>query len=401
MVSVMLDDASAAKLKTIPLSNDTFDEATDSSKDCLFISYVRFDLTDSLCEDLLFCKYVRDRARAEELFKMLDCFLFENGLTRENCIGVCSDGAQTMAGKRKGLQALIKKASANAEWTHCIIHREALASRQLSPELSEVMTDIIGVVNFIKTRPLKTRVFSAICEEMGAEHQAVLFHSEERWLSRGNFLGKLAYLSDIFGKLNELNLQLEGKDKHLPQVTDRKLVMWGRRLDEGNTDSLENLHEFVDTTDYDAISVIPHIKQHISSLMGYFKKYFPENNSQYDWVRDPFSAPAPTGFSSAEEDKFIDMTSDSTLRLRFPSQTLSEFWLSVEKQYPLLGQRAIGILLPFATSYLCETGFSVVAALKTKYRSQLNIEQELRVAVSCFKPRFEKLCTAKHAHCSH
>lgn len=133
-----------------------------------------------------------------------------------------------------------------------------------------------------------------------------------------NFLAKLAYLSDIFGKLNELNLQLQGKDKHLPQVTDkissftRKLAMWGRRLDEGNTDSFENLHEFVDTTDYDATSVIPYIKEHISSLMGFFKKYFPENSSQYDWVRDPFNTPAPTGFSSIEEDQFIDMTSDST-----------------------------------------------------------------------------------------
>ncbi|XP_053171455.1 zinc finger BED domain-containing protein 5-like [Scomber japonicus] len=467
MVSVMLDDASAAKLKTIPLSNDTvarrindiandlqdqlvenlkdkrfalqFDEATDSNKDCLFIAYVRFDMTNSLCEDLLFCKYVRDRATAEELFKMLDCFLTENGLKWENCIGVCSDGAQTMAGVRKGLRTLIKKASPNAEWTHCVLHREALASRHLSSELSEVMTDILGVVNFIKTRPLKTRVFSAICEEMGAEHEAVLFHSEARWLSRGkvfsrvfelreqikmfleqeqkyetaakfsdeNFLVRLAYLSDIFGKLNELNLQLQGKDKHLPQVTDkissftRKLAMWGRRLEEGNTDSFENLQEFVNTTDCDATSVIPCIQQHISSLMGFFKKYFPENSSQYDWVREPFNASAPTGFSSAEEDQFIDMTSDSTLRLSFPAQTLSEFWLSVERQYPLLGQRAMGILLPFATSYLCETGFSAVAALKTKYRSQLDIEQELRVAVSCFKPRFEKLCTAKRAHCSH
>ncbi|KAL6472598.1 hypothetical protein MHYP_G00187860 [Metynnis hypsauchen] len=123
--------------------------------------------------------------------------------------------------------------------------------------------------------------------------------------------------------------------------------------------------------------------------------------SQYDWVRDPFNAPAPTGFSSAEEDQFIDMTTDSTLRLRFTSQTLSEFWLSVEREYPLLGQKVTGILIPFATSYLCETGFSAVTALKTKYRSQLNIEQELRVAVSCFKPRFEKLCAAKRAHCSH
>lgn len=142
MVSVMLDDASAAKLKTIPLSNDTvarrindiandlqdqlvekpkdkrfalhFDEATDSNNDCLFFAYVCFDM-NSLCEDLPFCKYVRDRATAEELFKMLDCFLTENGLKWENCIGVCSGGAQTMAGVRKGFRALIKKASPNAE----------------------------------------------------------------------------------------------------------------------------------------------------------------------------------------------------------------------------------------------------------------------------------------------
>lgn len=81
--------------------------------------------------------------------------------------------------------------------------------------------------------------------------------------------------------------------------------------------------------------------------MGYFKKYFHENSSQYDWVRDPL-APAPAGFSFAEEDQF--MMSDSTLRLQFTSQTLSEIWLSVEKQYPLLGQKAMGILLSFATS---------------------------------------------------
>lgn len=158
-----------------------------------------------------------------------------------------------------------------------------------------------------------------------------------------NFLAKLAYLSDIFGKLNELNLQLQGKDKHLPLVTDKitsftqKLTMWGRRLDEGSTDSFENLQEFIDASDYDAISVMPHIKQHISSLLEYFKKYFPENSSQYDWVRDPFNAPAPTSFSSAEEDQFIDMSSDFTLRLRFTSQTLSEFWLSVERPFFLRG----------------------------------------------------------------
>ena len=110
---------------------------------------------------------------------------------------------------------------------------------------------------------------------------------------------------------------------------------------------------------------------------------------------------APAVFRSAEEDQFIEMTSDSTLRLRFTAQTLCEFWLGVEREYPLIGQRAVCILLPFATSYLREMGFSAVASLKTKYRSQLNIEHELRVALSSLQPRFEKMCNAKQAHCSH
>lgn len=114
-----------------------------------------------------------------------------------------------------------------------------------------------------------------------------------------------------------------------------------------------------------------------------------------------FISAAPAELSSAEEDQFIDMTSDSTLRLRFTSGTLSQFWLGVEREYPLIGQKAVGILLPFATSYLCEIGFSAVASLKTKYRSQLNVEHDLRVAVSSMQPRFEKMCSAKQAHCSH
>ncbi|CAJ1059684.1 zinc finger BED domain-containing protein 5-like [Xyrichtys novacula] len=294
----------------------------------------------------------------------------------------------------------------------------------MSPELNEVLTDAIRVVNFIKTRPLKARLFSALCDEMGAMHSDLLFHSEARWLSRGKvlsqvfelreeiqvfleengmhdvaskfsdeqFLMKLAYLSDIFGKLNELNLQLQGRDKHLPHLADkisaftRKLEMWGRRLDQGNTDFFENLSEFADTSDSCATTVIPYLKEHISSLRRFFQKYFPDNSVQYDWLRDPFNAAAPADLSSAEEDQYIEMTSDSTLRMKFTAQTLSEFWLGVEREHPLIGQRAVGILLPFATSYLCEIDFSAVASLKTKYRSRLNIEHELRVAVSSLQP---------------
>ena len=46
------------------------------------------------------------------------------------------------------------------------------------------------------------------------------------------FLTHLAYLCDIFAKLNQLNISLQGKDTHLLQLHDkitafkRKLVLW-------------------------------------------------------------------------------------------------------------------------------------------------------------------------------
>lgn len=58
---------------------------------------------------------------------------------------------QVMAGKWGGLQGLIKRVSPNVQWMHCMIHHEALAFKQVSPELNDVMTNVIATVNYIKT----------------------------------------------------------------------------------------------------------------------------------------------------------------------------------------------------------------------------------------------------------
>jgi len=210
------------------------------------------------------------------------------------------------------------------------------------------------------------------------------FHDE-------NFLQKLAYLSDIFQKLNGLNLQLQGTNTHLPQLTDKityftkKLKMWERRLAEGSVDSFENLNAFLDNNELEN-TIIPCMKAHISALQKHFQKYFPEDSAKYDTrYETPF--------------KQLHLTSDSTRRIQFTSNSMC-FGLEWSG-LPTTRPRAMGILLPFATSYLCETGFSAVAAIKTKYRSKLNIENELRVAISNQQPRFDKICKIKQAHTSH
>ncbi|GFV80335.1 zinc finger BED domain-containing protein 5 [Trichonephila clavipes] len=108
-----------------------------------------------------------------------------------------------------------------------------------------------------------------------------------------------------------------------------------------------------------------------------FKKYFFAVDNliaSYEWVRDPFQN-IPEGLSTTEEESFIDFTSSGEIKRQFCNKTLFQFWAEVDDEFSELKTKAFRILLPFSTSYLCETRFSAVAALKTKYRSQLNIEK--------------------------
>jgi hypothetical protein len=99
-------------------------------------------------------------------------------------------------------------------------------------------------------------------------------------------------------------------------------------------------------------------------------------NGKYSWIRDPFHEVSPpnNNFSLEDEENYTDLTSDTSLNLRFRRESLTEFWVGVGEEYPHLSKKAINFLLPFATSYLCETVFSGVAALKTKHHSILNIK---------------------------
>lgn len=51
-------------------------------------------------------------------------------------------------------------------------------------------------------------------------------------------------------------------------------------------------------------------------------------------------------------------------------------------------------------SYLCKAG-TLVVVIKSKCCENINVEQEMREAVSNWIPRFEKLYSDQQAHISH
>ncbi|GFU60263.1 SCAN domain-containing protein 3 [Trichonephila clavipes] len=133
------------------------DEATDSNKDAHFIAYVRFWDGMSAVEELLFCKPIKLKATAIALFDILNNFINEANIEWKNCVGICTDGARTMSGRFKSIQALVKQKSPLCIWTHCMIHREALASKEISPGLNIVLMTVVTVVNYIKMRSPKIK----------------------------------------------------------------------------------------------------------------------------------------------------------------------------------------------------------------------------------------------------
>ena len=179
-----------------------------------------------------------------------------------------------MTGHTAGFQGRVKSASdVSITFTHCMIHREALVAKKLSPELNKVVQDAVKIINFIKSRALNSRLFANLCDEMESDHNKLLLHGEVRWLSKGkalkrlllllrvviiflsqsnsdlvchfhekSWLLKLCYLSDVLEKLNQFNLSLQGENNNIFTLKSKieafikKLNIW---IQKAQNDSFE------------------------------------------------------------------------------------------------------------------------------------------------------------------
>lgn len=93
-----------------------------------------------------------------------------------------------MGNKEERLQALIKRSGPEAMWTYNMTLPDSLATKELCPELGEVMATVIRTVNYIKTCASESKLFAELCELMRAQYRSLLFYCNTRRQSRGSIV---------------------------------------------------------------------------------------------------------------------------------------------------------------------------------------------------------------------
>ena len=341
-VKLVLGKKASQTMKQISLSNDTIksrihemsDNITVKAKCCLRltpllfllfsrmktqiypISHSYLSLSDMLQMNGLmrnFCSVNlwKQHQRQSMFFQMLIDFFDKTELSWSELVGVCTDGAPAMIGANSGLISLVKQKNPAIQGTHCMIHKAALVSKTIPKRLHEHMFVVIKVVNYVKSSALYTRLFRKLCKDMDADHTALLYHTQVRWLSKGNMLScifelreevklflvakqkhdfllafdgdgfstYLAYLADTFEALNQLNKKLQGPGTNIIVHSDAinafviKLNLWRQRAKNNNFASFHRLTEI--TGDDFNKNLKKDIISHLRNLQDEFERYFP------------------------------------------------------------------------------------------------------------------------------
>ena len=217
---------------------------------------------------------------------------------------------------------------------------------------------------------------------------------------------------DIFHQINEVNLLLQGKQSTIIDASEKlssfckKIDLWLVHINSG-TFSMFSTFDFYSTSECVTVDCNTKelIKDHLLSMKEHFRHYFPStfNHTMKNFIKDPFNSSAfdiPNA-NIAVQEQFIDLISDSSNKIIFECSSIFNFWCKMFSQYPLISKLVLKIILPFSTTYECESGFSSLLTIKSKNRNRLNVEHDLRCALSKTTPQFDKLVSQKQHHPSH
>lgn len=426
------------------------DESTDISNTAQLAVMIRMVFNDyTVKEELLKLLSMNERTRGEDIYNIFKQYATEINMPLHKVSAIITDGAPAMVGCNNGFISHCMKDDSFTNFMvyHCIIHQETLCAKILS--FDHVMNIVVTIINQIRANPLSHRIFKALVETGELSKSHISLHTDIRWLSRGKALGQffdlleeirtfltskgqtfeqlnninwlldLAFLTDICQKLNILNLELQGKDKHLAEMISSikafkaKLQFWINNFSKKSLLHFPRMNKVIGEKNFDQKIYISHLEKLLHQFDIRFKQF-----TSVEPVATFFVNPFSTQFDISEiaksigellqeesvkiEEEILNFKNDVILK---SYSTAEHFWNLVnDKKYTLLKKGAYKIKSCFGSTYLCESLFSTMNIIKSKNRSQLtnaNLDDCLRLGLSSYIPNFEKLAEDMKCQRSH
>lgn len=450
MKSELENDIDKCKFFSLQLDEST--DISDTAQLCVIIKMVFNDFTTK--EEFLMLLPLKGRTQGKDIYDAFINFASGSQLPLKKLAAIITDGAPAMVGNKNGFVALCM---ANDEFPrfahyHCIIHQEALCAKTLRFE--HVMKTVLKIVNSIRAASMQHRLFRQLLQDEDAEYADLLLHTEVRWLSRGkvlvrflslineiklflasrneeypqltdpSWLADLGFLTDITVKLNELNLEIQGKNRHVAKMVGSvnafkaKLTLWKSHLQKHSITHFPNLKKIFDNMNVHEKDINTTLfVSHLDTLLNEFNSRFNQFKNLepiLEFFINPFAERDVTivsenikNYFHIENDEELElevltMKTDLTLKSYVRDDN---FWQIVgEEKYPILRDLSLKIHAYSASTYACESIFSTMKHLKSKYRSRmtdLNLDHCMRTGTSNYEPDFIKLSEEMQCQISH
>uniref|UniRef100_A0A8C5LZB9 General transcription factor II-I repeat domain-containing protein 2-like n=1 Tax=Leptobrachium leishanense TaxID=445787 RepID=A0A8C5LZB9_9ANUR len=439
----------ATKFSFYSLALDESTDINDTAQLAVFLRGIndQFEVT----EELLSLIAMHGQTTGSNIFQNLCDVINGASLPWNKLVGITTDGAPSMTGKRNGLVALVQRKleEENADPAialHCIIHQQALCSKCLKVE--NIMPVVVKCINHIRTRGLQHRQFRTFLQEIGAAYGDVLYFTEVRWLSRGNVLKRffelreeiktflmdgrldvpelddpkwvmdLAFLVDLTHELNKLNLKLQGPNQFVTVAFDSvkafslKLQLWKTQFTQKNLSHFPTFKSIFEEKSGE-LSMLG-VDKYVAAMENLQQEFdqrfavFTIHNATFQLFADPFSFDVNSA-PNVLQMELIDLQCSTDLKAKFRDaqgspEMIAQFLRELQVTFPELSKLFKRVMCLFGSTYLCEKLFSTMNFNKSRTRSRLtdaHLQAVVRVsAANSIKADLAHLLQSKHCQAS-
>ncbi|KAG9494528.1 hypothetical protein GDO78_002054, partial [Eleutherodactylus coqui] len=246
LVTTMLGPDACAMVKLIPLSNDTvsrridemaadvketlldvlknteflmqIDEAMVRDNEALLLAYVHFiNRNEEVVEELLFTRILTTNTKGSSIYKRVEEFFQYKNIPLINVLACVTHRVAFMIGRYRGFIAHLKSAIPGIMAVHFVIHQQNLVAKQLyHDEEFERLLLHIEVRWLSRGKCLRhfNKLFDTVVEFFRPIDASLCYSIELRCL-------EVAYLADIFEKLNKVNTKQQENKMNFIKAKER------------------------------------------------------------------------------------------------------------------------------------------------------------------------------------